>query len=201
MAHRSPLRRPPRPVVWPGVGARPRMLLPSPSIDPDSSPISIVPDVVRGYLSALSRSQVQRLAAGQGNAQGLYGLVGDGRHDSLCSLALLANVGVTPYALAADVDRRAGDQLTRVLALAAEGAGEARLLLMELFSEVQMPQRLSPDVLLRDHPVAQIQALVADVHGRRTRKQRDVIVSDAAERTGITLHGGNPCRSYPQLDV
>src|SRR5207237_7978089 len=34
-----------------------------------------VSDVVRGYLSALSRSQVQRLAAGQGNAQGLYGLV------------------------------------------------------------------------------------------------------------------------------
>src|SRR5213593_1146906 len=158
-------------------------------------------DVVRGYLSALSRSQVQRLAAGQGNAQGLYGLVGDGRHDSLCCLALLANVGVTPYALAADVDRRAGDQLTRVLALAAEGAAEARLLLTELFSEVQMPQRLSPDVLLRDHPVAQVQALVADVHGRRTRKQRDLLVSDAAERTGITLHGGNPCRSYPQLDV
>src|SRR5436309_2784897 len=37
-------------------------------------------DVVRGYLSALSRSQVQRLAARQGNAQGLRCLVGDGRH-------------------------------------------------------------------------------------------------------------------------
>src|SRR5439155_8749293 len=37
-------------------------------------------DVVRGYLSALWRSEVQRLAAGQGNAQGLSGLVGDGRH-------------------------------------------------------------------------------------------------------------------------
>src|SRR5213593_4839635 len=51
MAHRSPLRRPPRPVVWPGVGARPRMLLPSPSIDPDSSPISIVP-ASTSFLSA-----------------------------------------------------------------------------------------------------------------------------------------------------
>src|SRR5437016_10451872 len=123
------------------------------------------------------------------------------RRCSLCSVALLAEVVVTPHALAADVDGRAGDQLTRVLALAAEGAGETRLLRVELFSEVQMPQRLSPDVLLRDHPVAQVQALVADVHGRRTRKQRDLLVSDAAERTGITLHGGNPCRSYPQLDV
>ena len=49
---------------------------------------------------------------------------------ALCSLALLANVGATLYALAADVGRRAGDQLTPFLALPAEGAGQRRLLLL-----------------------------------------------------------------------
>src|SRR5438094_744682 len=40
-------------------------------------------EVVRGYLSALSRTQMQRLPARQGDAQGLSGLVGDGRHRGL----------------------------------------------------------------------------------------------------------------------
>src|SRR2546426_11486808 len=40
-------------------------------------------EVVRGYLSALSGTQMQRLPARQGDAQRLPGLVGDGRHRGL----------------------------------------------------------------------------------------------------------------------
>src|SRR5205823_14366903 len=44
-----------------------------------------VVDVVRGYLSAFPGAQMQRLAARQGDAQRLPGLVGDGRHGWLLS--------------------------------------------------------------------------------------------------------------------
>src|SRR5262249_25722697 len=44
-------------------------------------------DVVRGYLSALSGAQMQRLAAGQRDAQGLVSLVGDGRHRGLLPIS------------------------------------------------------------------------------------------------------------------
>src|SRR5207249_4131369 len=40
-------------------------------------------EVVRGYLPALSWTQMQRLPTRQGDAQGLSGLVGDGRHRGL----------------------------------------------------------------------------------------------------------------------
>src|SRR5437773_7009665 len=54
-------------------------------------------EVVRGYLSAPSGTEMQRLPARQGDAQGLPGLVGDGRHRRLLLdaryLPTLAGVG------------------------------------------------------------------------------------------------------------
>src|SRR5436309_10310429 len=46
----------------------------------DQLPERRVLEVVRGYLSALPGAQMQRLPAGQRDAQGLRGLVGDGCH-------------------------------------------------------------------------------------------------------------------------